>query len=275
MDPWQEWLGRSRTEHTVLDPQQCDRMLATLDRDPGLVVGDVLPPAWHWLYFHEVVAASALGPDGHPRPGLHLPPVGPARRMWAGGRLRLLGDLLLGERAERVSTISTITPKTGRSGPLVLVGLEHVLRQRGSVRLVEQQTLVYRRPPPAGRVATPPGPPTSTPAAHVSARWQLDRTALFRYSALTFNGHRIHYDADYCRQVEGYPDVIVHGPLLATLLLDLLVRERRPLTTFDYRAVTPLFVDEAFTVEAHRDGEATDVWARGPHGAVVMQGRAE
>jgi 3-methylfumaryl-CoA hydratase len=277
------WVGRRSTATAWLDPAQADRMNATLDREPGFRPGDELPPAWHWLYFGETVRAGELGVEGHPRLGLRLPPVGLPRRMWAGGTLTFRRPLLLATTVEQVSTIRAVTPKQGRSGPLVFVTVEHALRElgpegndgdSGDAALVEEQTIVYRAPDAAPAAPAEPPPDQAEPAAF-SRSWALNNVALFRYSALTFNGHRIHYDADYCRDVEGYPGPVVHGPLLATLLLDLAAEHRRPLGRFSYTARSPLFLPEPFTVNGRPDGEATRLWVTGPGGRTAMQARVQ
>jgi 3-methylfumaryl-CoA hydratase len=277
------WVGRSSTALAWLDPAQADRMNATLDREPGFRPGDELPPAWHWLYFGETVPAGDLGPEGHPRLGLLLPPVGLPRRMWAGGTLTFRRPLLLATTVEQVSTIRAVTPKQGRSGPLVFVTVEHVLREQGpegddgdtgAAAVIEEQTIVYRPAPTPDTAPTDPAPDPAPGEAAFSRTWDLDGVALFRYSALTFNGHRIHYDADYCRDVEGYPGLVVHGPLLATLLLDLAAGHGRPLGRFDYTARSPLFLPAPFTVHGRPDGDATRLWVTGPGGRAAMQARA-
>jgi 3-methylfumaryl-CoA hydratase len=285
MDDVAAWVGRRSTAQAWLDPAQADRMNATLDREPGFRPGDELPPAWHWLYFFDTVRAGELGPQGHPRLGLRLPPVGLPRRMWAGGTLTFHRPLLLATTVEQVSTIRAVTAKRGRSGPLVFVTVEHVLRElgpevdddggTGDAALVEEQTIVYRpAPTPDADTSAPDSAPAPGEAAFTRS-WALDGVALFRYSALTFNGHRIHYDADYCRDVEGYPGLVVHGPLLATLLLDLAAGHGRPLGRFSYTARSPLFLPEPFTVNGRPDGDATRMWVTGPDGLTAMQAQAQ
>jgi 3-methylfumaryl-CoA hydratase len=194
--------------------------------------------------------------------------------MWAGGELTFHAPLLLGTTVSRRSTIHSIIPRRGQSGDLVFVNVRHEVRLADELCLEEEQTIVYRLDR-AGAVAPAPVA-ASTPAPALEDRtatvaWRLDNTAVFRYSALTFNGHRIHYDADYCREVEGYPDIVVQGPLIATLLLDLAVREGRTLGRFTYRAVHPLFLPHAFTVNASVDGDATNLWAADHNGGLVMR----
>ncbi|MCU1400909.1 MAG: MaoC like protein [Acidimicrobiales bacterium] len=271
MNAWEAWIGTSHTTTAYLDPARADEMAVTLDREPIFAMGDELPAAWHWLYFHNVVRASRLGADGHPALGETMPPVPLPRRMWAGGDLTFTRPLRLGETAVRTSTVRDITEKRGRTGPLYFVSVEHDIRVDGAPALAETQTIVYREMPSGPAVVTGPAAPDD---AQFSDTWQLDSTALFRYSALTFNGHRIHYDADYCRSVEGYPNVVIHGPLLATLLVDLAVRRHGPLHSFRYRAESPLFIPDTFTINGRREGDRSSLWAASADGRLAMSAEA-
>ncbi len=264
---WQDWVGHTTSSDCVLDAAQANRMAATLDREPDITDGDALPPAWHWIYFNEIVPASRLGEEGHPQLGITMPPVPLPRRMWAAGSFEFAGPLIVGARVRRDSTIASITPKDGSTGPLYFVTVEHLFTTDGVTNLREQQTIVYRE---MSSTATPPTPDPAPVADEFRARWHLDSTALFRYSALTFNGHRIHYDADYARSVEGYPNLVIHGPLLATLLADLAAAHERPLRRFRYRARSPLFVPDPFTVHGSTDGDATRLWAASHQGGLAM-----
>lgn len=270
MNEWESWIGRESAATAWLDPAQANRMNVTLDREPAFASGDPLPPAWHWLYFHDLARASRLGPDGHPELGITMPPMPLPRRMWAAGALAFEQPLRLGTIVQRISTIRSIRPKSGRSGPLFFVTVEHDLRTAGERNVLEEQTIVYRQPSATAEV---PAPQPAPAGAQFRAAWSLDSTALFRYSALTFNGHRIHYDADYCRTVEGYPGLVIHGPLLATLLLDLAVQQGRPTGRFTYRARSPLFLPGSFSVNGLAEGEDTTVWAAGAGGGLAMEGR--
>lgn len=270
MSDWNEWVGLQTRSTAFLDPVQADRMAVTLDREPRFSAGDVLPPAWHWLYFHDVVEASRLGEDGHPALGVVLPPVPLPRRMWAAGGLLFERSLVLGETATRTSMISAISPKAGRTGPLFFVTVEHHIRQEDASCVRDTQTIVYREPAAGARAETLSAPT----GADFSRRWELDSTALFRYSALTFNGHRIHYDADYAREVEGYPGLVIHGPLLATLLMDHAERFVGPLKSFEYRARSPLFLPERFTVNARGGPDSVDLWAASTDGRLAMSATA-
>ena len=268
---WQSWIGRTTTATGWLDPEQANRMAVTLDREPTFTAGDPLPPAWQWLYFNDTVRASRLGEEGHPELGITMPPVPLPRRMWAAGRLQFTEPLWLGAQVQRRSTIKSVTPKQGGTGPLFFVTVEHDFSTDAVHHLLEEQTIVYREMSAEAQLPRPAPAPTDP---ELSTRWELDNTALFRYSALTFNGHRIHYDADYARNVEGYPDLVIHGPLIATLLADLASRERRPLREFTYRAKSPLFLPHPFTVNGRTDGTSTQLWATNHEGGLAMTAEA-
>jgi 3-methylfumaryl-CoA hydratase len=270
MSDWKTWVGHTSTAQAFLDPAQANRMAATLDRPPAYVNGDLLPPAWHWLYFHDVVEGSRLGPDGHPRLGIVMPPVGMARRMWAAGTLAFEAKPRLGETAERTSTIRSIVPKQGRSGPLVFVTVEHEISVGGILGIREQQTIVYREADAESKI----GPSQSSTERAFSHRWTLDSTTLFRYSALTFNAHRIHYDVEYARNNEGYPGLVIHGPLLATLLMDLATHHGGELETFAFRARSPVFAPGSVTVSGHESDAGADLWVTSDDGRLVMNGTA-
>ena len=271
MSNWQDWVGTSVSSTAWLDPQQANRMAVTLDREPSFNAGDHLPAAWHWLYFHDIVPASQLGGDGHRALGVTMPPVPLPRRMWAGGELAFRAPLTLGTTATRVATIRRIAEKQGRTGPLYFVTVDHDIQVDGQSAVLEAQTIVYREMPTEPTTVEGPAAPSD---AEFQRTWELNNTALFRYSALTFNGHRIHYDADYARSVEGYPNLVIHGPLIATLLLDLAARNGRPLGTFRYTARSPLFLPDAFTVNGRPDGTSTKLWAASMDGRLAMEAQA-
>jgi 3-methylfumaryl-CoA hydratase len=274
--PLNEWLGHVDEASDVLDRRPSIALSATLDRDdPPPVAGDPLPPLWHWLYFLPPARQSAIGTDGHPQRGGFLPPVALPRRMWAGGRLEFIQPLRLGDAVKRTSRIADISAKQGRSGALVFVRVRHEISNERGVALTEEQDIVYRDPPEPGARAEPPRPaPTGEQFGRTITP---DPVLLFRYSALTFNGHRIHYDRSYATEVEGYPGLVVHGPLIATLLVDLLRRQRPDarLRAFEFRAVSPLFDTAPFTVCGRFDDlRNASLWARGPQGRLAMQARA-
>jgi 3-methylfumaryl-CoA hydratase len=264
-------VGRERVEEDHLDLFPARAMAAVLDRDPwAFEERSPLPSGWHWLYFKPLVPRSALGEDGHERRGSFLPPIELPRRMWAGGNLSFLNELRLGERVLRRSTIESVEEKTGRSGRLVFVNVRHRIETERGLAVDEAQHLVYRE----GLGGAGDGPEAPKGAAW-SEPFVADAVTLFRFSALTFNGHRIHYDQPYSMREEGYPGIVVHGPLLALLLLDCATRSAgRPPERFAYRAVSPLFAGEEFRLEgahglpAGAAGEA-EVWAAGPRGMAM------
>jgi len=266
------WVGRERVDEDRIDLFPARGMAALLDRDAAsFVEGAPLPAGWHWLYFKPLARRSALGDDGHARRGGFLPPVALPRRMWAGGTLAFPGALRLGERALRRSTIESIEEKTGRSGRLVFVNVRHRVESGHGLAVDEEQHIVYRETRGGG---PGDGPPPPAPPAW-SDPFVADAITLFRFSALTFNGHRIHYDEPYATRVENYPGLVVHGPLLALLLLDGAARRAgRVPAQFTYRALGPLFANEPFRIEgveppaAGATGEC-ELWITGPRGLAM------
>ncbi|MEJ7137538.1 FAS1-like dehydratase domain-containing protein [Amphibiibacter pelophylacis] len=274
----QSWVGRSQTQHDTLTLAPMAALSATLDRDDAPPqAGDALPPLWHWLYFLPMARQSQIGPDGHPLRGGFLPPVPLPRRMWAGGRFEFLRPLRAGQLVSRTSTIESVTHKRGRSGDLVFVLVRHKVADADGVALIEEHDIVYRDAARPGEA--PPAPQPARTDGVWSRDIVPDDVLLFRYSALTFNGHRIHYDRRYVTQVEGYPGLIVHGPLIATLLLDLLRRQwpQATVTAFAFRALQPVFDTETFSVHGAPqagDPQQIDLWTRNARGEVTMQATA-
>jgi 3-methylfumaryl-CoA hydratase len=274
-DRLRSWIGREETVTDSVRPFQVAGMAATLDRDdPSPAHGDALPPPWHWMFFQPTALQSELGPDGHPKRGEFLPPVPLPRRMWAGGRLAFLAPLHVGDAISRVSRIADVTMKEGRSGRLVFVLVRHQLSGPRGLAITEEHDIVYRDE------AAPGEAPAQSHPAPMQATWQReimpDPVLLFRYSALTFNGHRIHYDRPYATEIEGYPGLIVHGPLIATLLLDL-VRRNSPaiITGFRFRALRPLFDTAPFTLCGNPNPDDTvSLWTRDCTGQTSMQATA-
>ena len=271
------WIGRHETISDIVAPWPVVALAALLDRDDPYPTHDtVLPPGGHWLYFRPVARQSEIGSDGHPRRGGFLPPVPLPRRMWAGGRIEFLRPIRIGDTVTRVSRIADVAFKESRVGPLVFVRVDHEISGPQGPALKEEHDIVYRDVPAPG--LAPPAPPPAPEGALWRRTVTPDPVMLFRYSALTFNGHRIHYDRPYATKVEGYPGLVVHGPLIATLLMDLIRRERPEarLARFAYRAASPLFDTGTFTVEGipGANGRAAKVWARGPGGALAMTGDA-
>lgn len=270
------WVGREeeRTERMLDSAVQA--LAATLDLHAAPAAGEPLPPGWQWLFFNPVVRRSGLGADGHPRRGGFLPPIELPRRMWAGSRIEYRAPLPVDSEATRRSRILKVENKVGKRGSLWFVTVQHTTLAGGETCIVEEQDIVYRE-------ATPPGAAPAAPVQRFDgeAQWsrtvEPDTTLLFRYSALTFNGHRIHYDQAYARDEEGYPDLVVHGPLTATLLQQLALEHGagRALARFEFRGVSPLLVGRSFQLEGREaEGGALVLWARGPEGELAMSATA-
>ncbi|MGH6747605.1 FAS1-like dehydratase domain-containing protein [Novosphingobium sp.] len=252
MSVYEDWVGRSQTATDVLDPARSNALDVALGGAGALTAGDALPLLDHWLHFWDVKPPAALGTDGHPAKGGFLPPVPLPRRMWAGGRLTFLQPLHLGETVTRTSTITAVTEKVGKSGTLVFVTVRHELDAGGGIAVSEEQDLVYRDPAP-GLLPLPVAVPV--PDAAWAETVAPDPVLLFRYSALTMNGHRIHYDRPYAMGEESYPALVVHGPLQAALLIRLAGKGLgRPVTGFDFRGQQPAFDG----IPLHVCGNVTD-----------------
>ncbi len=260
-----------------LSVEPVSRMAATLDRpDDNRNLLKELPLGWHWLYFLESPPTSLVGDDGRTVPGGFLPDTGLPRRMWAGGSIEFTGKVALEQEATCTTTIRSIVPKSGRTGKLVFVSTEHRLFQGNpSPVVIETRDLVFREAPRAGEKPRLVEPPTD-------ATWRRevspDPVMLFRFSALTFNAHRIHYDVDYCRNVEGYPDLVVHGPMIALLLLDLVERMApdQMIQRFRYRNVSPLFAHHPFAIcGTPRENNRVTLWAENHAGGVATEGEVE
>jgi 3-methylfumaryl-CoA hydratase len=256
-EDYSAWVGKSEQLVEVLEPARSNALRAALGDTAPLAADAELPLLHHWLYFWNVQPPAGLGVDGHPAKGGFLPPVSLPRRMWAGGRLTFHAPLRLGEAVTKTSTILKVEAKSGKSGNLVFVTVEHKLAGGEGLAITEEQDIVYREPAAAGSIPAPSGGGEAPAAA-----WhrEIDPTPvlLFRYSALTMNGHRIHYDRPYAMGEEAYPALVVHGPLQATLLADLAVRNLggRKLATFAFRGMSPAFDGAALHVcgEASEDG---------------------
>jgi 3-methylfumaryl-CoA hydratase len=274
-EDWSQWVGRSEQLRDSIAAGRAQAMQATLDdAQPPLHPGDALPPLWHWAYFWSLAPTASLGPDGHAARGGFLPPIELPRRMWAGSRVEFPRALEVGAEVTRHSTIKSVAEKSGRSGRLAFVTVEHVVSDDDGPCIVEEHDIVYREAAEKG-AALPAG--EAPPPEGAWRREVVPSPALlFRYSALTFNGHRIHYDHPYTTQVEGYPGLIVHGPLLATLMIGQL-REKLPqarATRFTFRARRPIFDNRPFTVCGAPDEGArrAGLWVVDPDGFLAMQG---
>jgi 3-methylfumaryl-CoA hydratase len=268
------WIGRTELARDTVSVWPALALSQALDHSDIPALGDALPPLWHWLYFLPTYKAKALGYDGHARLGGFLPPLPLPRRMWAGGRLHFERQLRIGENATRESRIADISFKTGRSGSLAFVLVRHAINGDQGARIVEEHDIVYRAAPAEGAATPPPQPATAQ--AQWSREVAPDPVLLFRYSALTFNGHRIHYDRDFCHS-ESYPGLVVHGPLIATLLLDLLRQKvlGAYVSSFAFKAVSPLFDIHHFSLHGRIDGTQATLWALNHQGQLAMSASAE
>jgi len=272
-----DWVGRTQTMEDLATPFPARALIATFDeKDADPKAGDPLPPLWHWLYFLDAAPQSKIGGDGHAERGDFLPPIPLPRRMWAGSRFSFDGEpLCIGEAITRLSRIKSVEPKAGSSGEMVFVTVEHTVSGPRGVSFVEEHDIVYRE------AAKPGEQPKAHRPAPTDATWTRkvvpDPVLLFRFSALTFNGHRIHYDQPYVTGSEGYPGLIVHGPLLGMLQIELARRSHpdKVAKSFEFRALSPVFSGPAFSVQARReaDGSVT-TWIADPKGGLAQQGKA-
>ena len=276
------WIGRELVTSETLDAMQLTKMAATMDRPLGFNKGEKLPAGWHWLFFNQLETQSRLGPDGHPKRGNFLPPVELPRRMWAGSRLHWHAPFLAGHKVTRTARVLDVTEKTGKSGAMIFVKVGYTYRDGQTVLLEEEHDIVYRDDPP--RDANVTAVTAKAPAKLVFEREGAhlrkitpDPVLLFRYSAVTFNGHRIHYDADYVRNVEGYPGLIVHGPLIATFALDFIEFDLAPgrsIEKFSFRMKKPTFDYAPFHLhaDASADGKGYAAWTSDNNGQVALDG---
>lgn len=270
------WIGQTETIQDTVTATPLRALSATLNReDAPQNAGDPVPPCWHWLYFLPVYPQSEIGPDGHAKRGSFLPPVPLPRRMWAGSQIEFQRPITVGQNIVRHSLIEDVRMKEGRTGPLVFVKVLHEILADDQLAISEHHDIVYRNMPQPGE------PAPAGVSAPDNATWMRkinpDSVCLFRYSALTFNGHRIHYDRTYVTEVEGYPGLMVHGPLIATLLLDLLRSElpQARVEHFEFRAVKPLFDIAPFEACGRVEGERQiKLWARTAEGHVAMEASA-
>jgi 3-methylfumaryl-CoA hydratase len=271
MSHYQDWIGR-RTERTeTITERQLSHFRATF---AGLLASEPVPLGFHWCLVPDVAQPADLGRDGHPRTGLFLPSLPLPRRMWAGGEVMFHGAFSPGETVTRTSTVADIAFKTGRTGRLGFVTVDHVYAVDGATRITERQDIVYREDP-RQHASAPSPPPAEDWAAETHWRVTPDTVLLFRYSALTFNGHRIHYDQAYATAVEGYSGLVVHGPMQATWMLNLAaeVLGRAP-ASVRYRGLTPLICHTPVRVEARSEGDVIEMRVRRDDGIVTAQASA-
>lgn len=277
-----KWVGNTESMSEEVERWPVTAMLATLDVDPSEwpAKGDPIPPTGHWNYFVPRVGQSRIGADGHPLRGDFLPPVDLPRRMWAGSRISYgPSKLRLGDEVSRVSSIRSVDLKQGRSGSLVFVTVGHVYRTREGIAVEEEQDLVYRDNPPPTVEGTPKAPKSAPDNPQWNVEIATDAPLLFRYSAVTFNAHRIHYDAPYAREQEGYPGLVVHGQLIATFLIEAWRRNNpgQELKAFSFRSMSPLFCGDLFSAEGRveESGAGARLWARTEQGGLVMDATVE
>ena len=270
---YSKWIGKTQEKNDKLVPLYAQFMENTLNRDASLTDGDELPPLWHWLYFLESEKISRLGRDGHPEKGGFLPPVTLPRRMWAGGRFWFKNPLILGIDGHKKSTILSVDEKEGSSGKLCFVTVKHQYFQNEELCLVEEHDIVYREDPKINdkhinEIIAP------TDWA-ICEKIKPSSTLLFRYSALTFNGHRIHYDNEYAINTEGYNGLVFHGPLVATLLVDLSVRlsKKKP-SYFEFRGISPISGPNDFSIACKKKGNDFVLWAIKKDGTLSMKAKA-
>ena len=274
LEQYRAWVGRTQMMEDFAAPFPPRALIATLDSgDATPKIGDALPPAWHWLYFLETAPAAQIGPDGHAKRGPFLPPVPLPRRMWAGSRLKFPGVINVGDQIHRHSEIIAVEPKSGSTGDMVFVTVQHRISAAGVVATIEEHDIVYRQ------AAKPGDKPVAPKPAATNGAWRKDITPdpvlLFRFSALTFNGHRIHYDLPDVTQEEGYPGLIVHGPLMGLMMLELARRSNptRKVAAYEFRALSPVFHTAPFSVHGRPDGDDAVTWVTNPTGGLAQLGK--
>ena len=281
MPDWAEWIGRSEERHDRVDPAAVSRWLATFDR--AAPADSTVPQAYHWCLGLPDAPSATLGEDGHPRrddtAASFLPPVPLPRRMWASSKVEFIAPLLVGEAVTRSSKVAAITEKSGGSGQLVFVEIAHETSSERRLAVREVQSLVYRD---AAAPGIPAAPPPLGEDEFDPGEWPVHRVVtpsealLFRYSALTFNSHRIHYDLPYAKDAENYRGLVVHGPLTASLLLDLASRELgdNALKTFTFRGLSPAICGEALHLVMRSNDGGWDLGAFAADGRQVMSASA-
>jgi len=274
LDHLRQWIGRSSEATDVVTAQLVKGLRATLFQEIGEPQpGDAAPFTVHWCLGQPVFPMSELGPDGHPSRGGFLPPVPLPRRMWAGGQLEFLDSLRVDDEPKRSSRITDVTMKSGSTGQLCFVSVEHLVSTARGLAIRERQDIVYRDMGGTSPAAPAKAPP---PVAQHRETHMSDPVLLFRYSALTFNGHRIHYDRDYVTKVEGYPGLIFHGPLQAAFIVELAAKLHggTPPQKFVYRGVQPLFEGSEFSVNANTSADGMELWTANAAGEPTMKATA-
>ncbi len=277
LEKLKEWIGQTESDVDYVTVPAVHRLAATLDRDdPMPKIGDPLPVGWHQILFPRVVRHSQVGADGHPKRGDFLPPVPLPRRMFAGKRITFHADLRVGDEVRRSSVIQEVNIKQGRSGTMVFVTVKTDIASPRGLALTEEQDIVYREAPAPGAPTPPPQP---APGKAVWSRTVTpDPVMLFRYSALTFNGHRIHYDQPYVTKVEGYPDLVMNGGLTTLLVFELArTHASTPMRHVSSRNVRAMFVNRPIALggEPSPDNRTAKLWALDSDGALALTAEAE
>lgn len=274
IEHFRTWIGRTKQDRDVVTPRLAASLLAVYDRPVAAKEGDIAPPGVHWALSPDIAPMSGLGTDGHPERGGFLPPIPFPRRMWAGSTLHLSGDIRVGDVVTRTSTISDVTLKSGESGALCFLKMWHMFSTPRGVAISEEQNLVYKPLDDAAPKAPSPPPPVDQRTADFTVQVNASATLLARYSAVTFNGHRIHYDRPYAISEEHYPGLVVHGPLQASLLLVHTVERKGWPATFSFRAMRPLFDNQPFTLNGAEVDGNIDLWVKSSTNETTMQGAA-
>lgn len=246
-----QWIDKQETRHDLISAQLTKRIAIIFGEDCPHE-GQPLPHLWHWAFFQEPLIETCLGKDGHPVRGIFLPPAEGRNRMWAGGRVCFLQPLIVGKSAKCISTIKAVKEKQGKTGSLLFVTVEHQYFQEGELCLSEEQDIVYREPSPPKLESD-----STLPALTWNETVHPTPVMLFRYSAVTFNGHRIHYDHPYATEQEGYPGLVVHGPMIATLILHSFIKQYPQCMpkNFTYRGLRPLIADTSFHIGGHHQSD--------------------
>jgi 3-methylfumaryl-CoA hydratase len=270
--PWSDWVGRTETALDTVSPTPARALRATLGGEPAsaFTPGAQLPHLWTWLYFLPLAPMSEVGPDGHPKRGGFVPPIDLPRRMWAGSRCVFKGPVRIGDEIQKTSTIVKVSEKAGHAGALVFVTVRHEVSAMRNLAVIEEQDLVYMNIPARWQ------PPAATPLPPFawSEPVDIDPVFLFRFSAVTFNSHRIHYDRTYATDIEKYPGLVVHGPAQAVLLFDAATRRHpgRTPASFTFRGIRPLFDFDKVSVHgAPRPDGGIDLFTANAEGAIGMQ----
>ncbi len=269
----EQWVGKSQISHDIIESRPVRLMKSIVDYPSGLEHDTMLPALWHWLYFPDITPLDQLASDGHAQKGGFLPPIALPRRMWAGGDLKFVKPIRIGDKIERISTIESIKSKRGKTGELCFVTVCHEFICQGTAAIKERHHIVYREQIAKAHI------PHSAPDRAKGDWHQLVKpnpAMLFRYSALTFNTHRIHYDREYCRKVENYPGLVFHGPLTATLLVNLAVSKMagKQLTSFKFRAIAPLFDGHNIEILGRKTDSVVSLWAQNDRNELAMTATA-